>query len=230
MKNKITNYFVNNGILNSKDALLFQHGVDVIGHHSLILLTVIFIGAIVNRILEAIIFVCIYPFLRKYSGGVHAITRKRCYMLTICSFIFFLILNSIVYPIILLCLGVLAGVFLIQKSPLEQPGNPLNLCQIKLYHNNSMRMITLLLVFSIIGLLTHPSRIYTTILLCIIFAAIDMMLEIETKNQHRKIYHLIFCKIVLMVLAVGRFNLQATCDGWKYQPTITANLRKYMDE
>lgn len=230
MKIKITNFLVSKEILDLREVPLFHHSLDVIRHHFLIIISIIFLGMTINRLFEAITFICIYPFLRKYSGGVHAISRKRCYMLTIFSFTSLLILNSTVHPIILLCLSVLAGSFIIRKSPLEQPENPLNLRQMEHYHNNSTRMVMFLLIYSIIGLFAHPSCIYTTILLSVIFAAIDMALAYEVKNQHRRIYYPVLCKIALFVLAIGKFNLQATCDGWKYQPLITSNLRKYMDE
>ncbi|NBI82484.1 hypothetical protein D3Z48_10415 [Clostridiaceae bacterium] len=229
MKNAILHFVVNENILGTDDIPLFRHALDTIQHHLWITVSILAIGIVSGHPLEAIAFTCMYPLMRKYSGGVHSISRKSCYLLTIFSFLVLLFLNSTVAPLLLSYLAIIAGGFVIQKSPLEDSQNILNLRQKKQYSHNSVFTITAALVVSLAGLAIKHSQVCTTILLSVIFTAIDILIISIRQKDGREIYHKMLCNAVLLVAMIGTYNLQGTCDGWKYQPEITASLRKYMD-
>ena len=230
MRNMVVRFLVREKLLAPGDIQLFHHAVDMIQHHLLIAISILVIGIVSGHLLESITFICVYPLMRRYSGGVHAISRPTCYILTIFSFLMLLFLNQNIPILQLSILAITAAAFVIRVAPLEVSKNVLNLRQKKQYRRYSVSITAIALAISILGLFVTYSPVYTTILLSVIFNAIDIFIISICKIADKKLYHKMISNAVLFVMMIGINNLQSTCDGWKYQPEITASLRKYMDE
>lgn len=85
---KITNQLVHLNIIKSDDKDIYEYGLFVIIFNSIIILSYILIGVILNQLIYSILFIIFYSPCRIAIGGAHCSTPKRCFLI---SNIYFLI-------------------------------------------------------------------------------------------------------------------------------------------
>lgn len=127
---------------------LYELGIEVLVSTGYTSAVIIFIGALLHRTVEALIFLACFITLRNYSGGYHAKTRVGCFVTSIICYlssvgIVFLTGRLPVRALVFfMCIGLMAVLALFYKlAPAENPNKRLTADWKK--HNRKMTFIVL---------------------------------------------------------------------------------------
>lgn len=84
----IADFFIVRNWIKEEEKIVYVVGMDVLLSTSWQILLVLFLGIWRGRFVEAVVYLLFFLSVRQYSGGYHASTRTRCYMLfTVCYFL-----------------------------------------------------------------------------------------------------------------------------------------------
>jgi len=128
--NKIVESLVKSGLIRREDKEIYLFGTETallkIAHYS----TMIIIGICFGMILQTIIFIIAYTALREYSGGYHASTRIRCYIISLLVMIFTLLFIKLCPIKIMLWISFFSLIFsyvlIFLMAPVENLNKPLD--------------------------------------------------------------------------------------------------------
>lgn len=174
LSTKITDYLIFHKIICEEDKDLYIFGIDQ-GFFSLLnLTTTIFIGMWFGMIWEGFVFTIAYLSLRSYSGGYHACSQIKCYILStviiICFFVLFKICSNWSHNIILILCGI-ASVIILILSPFESSNKPLDHLERLVYRKRTIMILTIQLVAVLVNILD----VSLTICLSITFVSILLL-------------------------------------------------------
>ncbi len=173
---KISDNMVKSGLVRDEDKELYLFGIQ----QGLILLlnigTTIVMGLLSGTLLELAIFTIALIALRSYSGGYHAETPQRCYIVSslvtaVAVFLFkYIVLNKLKYIILL----VLSGAVIVIFSPVDSENNPLDELEKKIYRKRAVIICTAEVIFSAVLLYAGLEKIAV----CIIWnlAAVSLLM------------------------------------------------------
>lgn len=175
---KMSDNIVKSGFAQNDDKELYLFGIQ----QGLVLLlnigTTVTIGLVSGTLWELTFFTAALIALRSYSGGYHAKTPQKCYivstlvMVVAALLIKFVVLHTLVYTGIL----ILAGIFIIVFSPIDSENNPLDEQEKKVYRKRAVIICITEEVLSFILLHTGLKNIAV----CVIWnlAAVSLMMAV----------------------------------------------------
>lgn len=224
---KLINVLEKNGIVIEEQQFeLFEYSVEEVFHQMMIYLSILILGVILHRFKETIEFLVMFPLLRKFSGGSHEVNRKRCYLMTIFTYVMALATTILVDIYLLSFLAFICGSYVCKHAPFEHPRNTLNLHQKEQYFEVSRKI-----VLCTYGVCTIILLLYRPICPAMIFTIIILNggnLIMQTKKNI--IWGKILRVLTTLILIVGTSTIRGTCNSWYYQSDISHNLRKFADE
>lgn len=142
----VTTKLMKSNIIKDEDFELYQFGIESFLMKAIHLISYLLIGVIFGRILELVVFLIALIPLRECSGGYHARTPLRCYIIS-CSTIFtFLCLLSFLPDAKLLFTIILALVtsfILFFIVPVETENKPLSDTEITHYRRKARFLIVI---------------------------------------------------------------------------------------
>lgn len=107
----------------------YSYALNVLFSILLNVITAVVLGIVTNRVLEILLFIAVYKFLREYSGGHHAKTAKGCYISSCIMYVLALVLiefcNYMTTEAIVVMMAI-STVILIAISPVEAEKKPLD--------------------------------------------------------------------------------------------------------
>ena len=107
----------------------YSYALNVLFSILLNVITAVLLGVLTNRLVEMILFIVVYKFLREYSGGHHAKTAKGCYISSCIMYVLALVLieccNYMTTEVIVVMMAI-STVTLIVISPVEAEKKPLD--------------------------------------------------------------------------------------------------------
>lgn len=173
--NKITSFLICSKTIEEKDYDLYLYGFKTLIAFIVNIIAILFVGYMLNRFKETALFLLCYCPIRQFTGGYHADNYKKCLL----SFISIYLVNvylieelmskKVDYIIIVLMVISYIGIYFL--SPLEHRNNPLSKKEKLKYKKIVMILISIVLLFSIIGInfnTTYRYSIYTaSVLICI---------------------------------------------------------------
>lgn len=77
----IVDFFIAQNWIKKEEKLIYVVGMDVLLSTSWQIALVLFLGIWRGRFVETVVYLLFFLSVRQYSGGYHASTRTRCYML-----------------------------------------------------------------------------------------------------------------------------------------------------
>ncbi|MGN9165753.1 accessory gene regulator ArgB-like protein [Tissierellaceae bacterium HCP3S3_D8] len=157
MIEKMTSYFVINGIIEDEERDIYSYGL----HQGLLIIinimTAMLIGFIFKGLWEVIIFMMAYIPLRIYGGGYHAKTELRCYFFSVALIVISLLLIRSI-PIVkftVLAIASISGVIVYVLAPVEDKNKPLDDIENKVYKRRTRIILAIeilaVLVLYILG-------------------------------------------------------------------------------
>lgn len=154
------------------DVIIF--GLEVILSTIFEILGLLMLGFFLNSILELIIFIGFFSLLRVNSGGYHATTCFRCFLLSsILSFSSILTLKNIAWantPLTLFLLIASATIITIAYAPIDTPNKPFSREDFTIYRRKSLLILSFeILLIILFFILNKEFIIYCNIAASAIF-------------------------------------------------------------
>ncbi|NBH76690.1 cyclic lactone autoinducer peptide [Clostridiaceae bacterium] len=229
MAAKITAYFVRNGILQEKQSELFTYALRDTFHQSQIVCIILGIGILLGYPGETIAFLVAFPLLRRYCGGLHAVSPRCCTVSTICLYGVALWMSLNVDSTFLIIGTAIAAALIYHYAPVEHTNNILNLRQKRKFRQYGQCIVTVLSCTAIGIAIYMDSSVIAMVLCTIVINGFQLAIQkkpVWSKLEVKK--HLLY-SLTACVFFIGISSMQSACRNWSYQPEITASLRKYMD-
>lgn len=183
---------IKHNYLADDDRDLFEYGFFLVLSQLIYSSICLILGLFFGCILECIIFYIAFNLLRKYSGGFHASTELRCFIIStlsiFCSVIFICKLEFIVSDIVFTMLLFITSAIIVILSPLDTNEKPLSKDERKKYRKYSLIVLCILLIVCIVGfcyvkVLAYP--ILTAIILESIFLLLGKLKKIYLINRSK---------------------------------------------
>lgn len=173
LSNKITSFLVCNNSIDNEDSEICSYGLEVLISSLINLVIVLFIGFILAKFIQTVVFVACYCSIRQFSGGYHASSHWKCIFTFLCMYIVtvFIVgnMDSIYLKSEVLLIGGLNWISIFILVPVEHINNPLSDIE-KIKNRKSARVIaTLILVGILLGICldsVYEYAIYSVLAIC----------------------------------------------------------------
>lgn len=149
------------------------------------ILSIILLSIIFKNVYSSLLFLYTFFFLRLFSGGYHAPTYSKCFILTNAIFAFVYLLSEVIqwYKPLLIPFAILSCISIFLLSPIRSTKHPLSE---RLYAQNkkTARIIVSIdfLLFLILYITGMPTRYLATWALSLSAVAIMMVITLFEKN------------------------------------------------
>ncbi len=147
--------------------------------------TIVIIAILFKRVLQIIVFITAFRFLRIYSGGYHATTRIKCYLLTI--FMEYIVIMVIKFLDICYweCVVMLipSSIIICVVSPVECVNKPLDKIEKILYKKNTFVILGVENTIAIICMIMKAK----SLLVCIALAECMVSVALISEKIKRKV-------------------------------------------
>lgn len=137
---KLVRLLLNKDVIQQENLEIYQFGIEQFLTTSLNVLTTLILGILFNEVFQGILFVIAFMILRAYSGGYHASTSVRCYLLSTFSIVAALSVMKFTEINNFICIGLLllSGVVIILLSPVSTVNKPLDNIECVVYRKRSI--------------------------------------------------------------------------------------------
>lgn len=182
-------YFQEKGIIEKGQEEIYSYGLEEIFIEMFNILSIFLIGLLFGKVIETLIFVIAFRILRSYTGGYHAKTPWRCYVLTMLTVI--IALSIIRYPIVVsrnvsIVLWVLSGIAIFLWAPVEAENKPLDQLEIKIYGKKAKIIWCLETICFLVSLISGWIPMYESVLLASVFTGLSLLAAKMKKYVKRK--------------------------------------------
>lgn len=122
----LTNHLIAKKIIPIEDKEIYDYGFEMLFSTILGYIIVLLTAYIMNSILEGLIFLVSFIFLRNFSGGYHANTHVKCNLFLFLSALFVLFMSKVSIPYIyLILIYILLLAMIFEYAPIENENKPL---------------------------------------------------------------------------------------------------------
>ena len=182
-------YAIRLGYIKEEEQEEYTYGLDLVMSVIVSDLTMLIIGIIMKMIPQVIVFVFMYKFIRKYTGGFHCETALTCYLssstMCICVLlaIKYLPYNLGIYIVAtVLSIGVLFAI-----SPIEAINKPLEEIEVKVFGKRARIVLCItLVIFGVICALGLTEMVKTMAISVVDILLFAVMGKIKLLNYKRK--------------------------------------------
>lgn len=182
-------YAIRLGYIKEEEQEEYTYGLDLVMSVIASDLTMLIIGIIMKMIPQVIVFVFMYKFIRKYTGGFHCETALTCYLssstMCICVLlaIKYLPYNLGVYIVAtVLSIGVLFAI-----SPIEAINKPLEEIEVKVFGKRARIVLCItLVIFCVICAFGLTEMVKTMAISVVDILLFAVMGKIKLLNYKRK--------------------------------------------
>lgn len=175
----ITGILHKNNIIDSKKLDIYIYGFEIIVSGVISIFIGVALGIIFSQVLESIIFLIVFIFMRKYCGGYHADTYFKCnsiFMINI-SIVMLTLKIKFNYSIYLhFIIGLICIIIYITLAPIENKYKPLTYEEKKKYR---ITAIIISLIFFCISSVVYFDFLKFSIVMdiALVSVAISMIIE-----------------------------------------------------
>ena len=186
---KIAEYLVKCGEISNNDYEVeyYRYGIEVALSSLLNLAIIIIIGIISMHIIESLIFLIVFIFVRQVTGGYHADTYFKCNLYLCLSFVLLLISydffsnNNNVY--LVTAINIVSLLIISIFSPVENKNKPIAKANRK---GLKIKSIVFSIIISIISIILHCKSIKYGSILPLILLLISMLIIVEKLKERRE--------------------------------------------
>ena len=187
----ITDKLIRHGRVDSDDRELFEYGIFLVISQIIYALVCIICGIVFKCIAESLVLYVSFNFARKYSGGFHASTELRCFIISSLSILCSVSLiktfeiKDLCVPFIILLAA--ASAVIIIFSPLDTDEKPLTEDEKVLFRKKSFLVLGVLLAVCIA---TFPKLRFisysagTAVILESVFLTLGKLKKLYTAHRH----------------------------------------------
>lgn len=226
---RITNYMIRQGIIREKQSMLFSYALEDTFHQAIIVGAIMLIGIALGHCAATTTFLVAFPSLRRYCGGIHAVSRKNCFLSTLCLYLSALWMTVSIDKRILSIGAIFSAVLIFRYAPVEHKNNILNLRQKRLFRWYSQCIVVVLTGTAVLFVACMDSHILSMPLCTIVINGANVVLQKDVSTVRSPVNKYLLNGIAAFVLCIGMSSLQSACRNWNFQPECPSELQKYMD-
>lgn len=138
------------------DEEIIRYGLEIVIMRAIFVILILIIGALMNCLIESIIFTISYSVLRMYAGGTHASSRLKCFINSILTFAAALICIKaseafIGASAILGIISVIAAIYIFIAAPIDTENKRLDKDEI--YHYGKRARFLIIILAQLAGIM-----------------------------------------------------------------------------
>lgn len=168
---------------------LYEYAVYIILSSLFHIATIIALGLFFNLLVESLMFYFSFIVIRKFAGGYHAKTPVRCYVFSVISTVFILVVMKIILAVDsllimygLLLLDLICVILICMLSPIDTDNNPLNNREKKVYKTISVVASITIFGVSYVLMLFSLSNIGASLIFGMFMSALVLILGAVLRN------------------------------------------------
>lgn len=179
--NSICEELVKSQIVSKQDVPIYQYGLKMLLLKMAYITSFIIYALLVGALKETILFLLTYSFLRSYSGGYHASSILRCYLVSLST----IILNSVLCKVSIagilfkidIVLLILSSIFIFLFSPVDNHEKQLDDLEKKVYgYRAKICVVCCFTVFIVLNVLNVTQTMVIAVSNAVIFESVMMVL------------------------------------------------------
>lgn len=161
---------------------VYVYGIEIILSTIVEIIAILVFSLCLSDIIDGLLFLLLFMSLRTFTGGYHAKTYRKCFCVTLTSFLCVLYIRNwivnIYFDEICYVFLILICVYIIYRAPIINERQPLS--KIKIVKNGKMAAICLLLDVAVVFILAQLDRklMYLAILTVCLVAALMLITDI----------------------------------------------------
>lgn len=190
INDKIINWLIREGSVDEEDREVYQYGIQGIIENGITLMVIFLDMVILKSIVLGIVFILSFKYLRRYSGGYHADTYLKCFILSDISFICAIILvkySVLSIEFYRICGAVSLGI-LYCLGPVESPNKPLTDKEKQIYYKNEKITICIYMLVCIIMYFINMADIEKAIESAVILNGVTSLCVVVRRKNDGNIY------------------------------------------
>lgn len=214
----IADFFVRENVIEHEEYEIYKYGSDILIENIGTTIFLICLGFIFNKEISTLIFIAVFAGIRRYSGGYHAKTKLKCYILTITNWAVVIVLQRLQQKFgftrfgieLIICCMVFMVMFFF--APVENPGKPL-FERVRIVNKRKTLIITLMVIIISLSIrIKLPDASF----------AILVVLEGGCQMKGKKFAE-VFASLVKTVAIA---SVSESSDWYNYQTKEPEGLRK----
>lgn len=155
----LTDRMITAGVVKEEDRDVYQYSIEVVAALIVNIVSACALFVVFGRLSEGLIFFAVFFPLRTYSGGYHASTHLKCYLLSMAIMLIVICCLSIIsqssYYMLSAVLGFFSTLTIFMFSPVEDKNRPLDEKEVKVYRKISLRVLAVEGLALILLLISH---------------------------------------------------------------------------
>lgn len=177
LSKKISDFVCGTDCGEEDERSVIQFGIGILLSKTLNLITEIIIGCLFSMLLETVIFLLAFSFLRSYAGGFHASSSLKCYISSSAVMAVALIVVKYVDMSFINVIFALFGmVVCLIFAPIESKNKPLDEVEKTVYRKRVLIILFLILSVMICSYFLHINFIFTTLSVVLMIEGIMLIL------------------------------------------------------
>lgn len=171
----------------SVDEEVVKFGLEIIFMKILFAVVVTLIGILMNCFFESIIYTISFSLLRRYGGGYHAESKKKCFVLSVLMLLsgIFIIKISESFDEVIIPAAVItlfSVIYIICAAPIDTPNKRLDADEISIYGKRTGITVFILVILLVISSYVKAYSFSVSIMIGIIMEAY-LMLKGQINNK-----------------------------------------------
>lgn len=170
----LTNRLVEKGIIKPDELEIYRFGLETFVMRLCHLASYILLGIFFDKLLELLLFIAVFIPLREYSGGFHAKTPFKCYLISCLTVISLFVLLHNTPNLIMnysFILAFLASVILFFIVPVDSANKPLDESEKAYYRSKAGFLIIFILAGVLMSRMLGWNYISYILSLCLLYEA-----------------------------------------------------------
>ena len=174
---QITNRWIRKKIIQEEESTIYQFGLEHMIISALQIVVIVGLGMMFRAVIECIIFVVAFAWLRSYAGGYHASTRASCFVLTTIIIILGLSVIKLVEISNQWCMMLLgvSGIMIFILTPVEVKNKPLDRIETIIYREKSLKIWLAEIVCALLGMMLGMDSVVICITLAHMVLGISLI-------------------------------------------------------
>ncbi len=193
MKNiyeKIINIFIHKNLIAEEEKELYICGLEQIILYIVNIVTMIILGITFKLVLETILFILTYIYIRIYAGGYHCRTPLKCYIFSVLMLVVVISTlkgQALRNPLIITVISIISSIIILYLAPVEDKNKPLDEIEIEVYTKRTIRNLIVVLIVLCITLIFNKINLSACICISLLCNGI-MLILVKINNSIRYKY------------------------------------------
>lgn len=171
------------------DLEVYVYGFELITSTLACFVTILLFSLSLSELKVGILFIIIFASLRIFTGGYHANTYRKCFVITNLSYILLVLIKKATWKIVptevWLCLLVIAIIYIWRKTPIINVAQPISVEKQKICNRNT-KIILLLDAIGCLLIALTSKKMMCMMILTVCLVAIFMLIADKSMTYEER--------------------------------------------